>query len=142
MTCEDFVNAVERLMDERRYTGIEGLSSDMKSHINQCTDCKEYFRETEIVHESLTRIHQETIPAELYWRLVHLANERERKSSKEFTVMALIGAVKIIVPVLALWIVGLFASPAARITIEIGIYIFGLALAFEKLGRRLITDRV
>lgn len=142
MTCEDFIEAVEKMMDERRLTGMARLSSEMRLHIEQCEKCKSHFEEMAFIEESLNSVPKENVPPELYWKLMRIAKDQQEKSYFELAKPVFVNAMKIVIPVLAIWIISLFLPAPVRITTGILIYISGLVIVFEKLGRRLITDRV
>lgn len=142
MNCEEFRDTFDKMSDTGELLNKTNLPSAMVSHLEKCADCIEYFETMDMVQRALTNMQHEKIPNELYWRLIKLGEEHGTANWIAFIKPVALHALKILLPIVPLWIIAPFLPEPARFIIEMLTLIFGLALMFKKLGRRLITDRV
>lgn len=142
MNCEQFRDAFDKITDTRKLINKIDLSPVMMSHLEKCGACSEYFETMNMVQQALASIQREKIPTDLYWRLIKLGEKHDRKNWVAFLKPVALNVLKILSPVLPIWIISLFLSDPTRTIIEMLILIFGLALMFEKTGRSLITNRI
>ncbi len=142
MSCENFRHVLDEMIDTRKAIGKVDLPPEMITHLEKCTACEEYFETMISVQRMLAEMQRETIPADLYRRLIKLAQEQRTINRHAFRKPVAIYVLKIVLPVLLLWIVALFEPDSARFIIETLTLVFGLTMMFEKTGRRLLTGKV
>ncbi len=142
MTCEVFRDSLDRMADSRKSINKDDLSPEMRSHLLGCTSCTEYLESITIVEQILASTSSDRIPGELHDKLINLADERRLKTELTSIKPLILYILKILLPALSIWTIALFIPYPARILVEIALMILGLILAFEKLGRRLVTYRV
>lgn len=82
------------------------------------------------------------IPAGLYDRLVRLEDEVRISRKPAFNMPLIVYIAKAILPATFIWIIGMFMPATVSTLIEILLMVFAMVLAFEKIGRRLVTERV
>ncbi len=142
MNCDDFRKSLDEMADNKELTGRPELPPEMVSHLDNCAECGKLLADAVIVQEYLTNMKRDSIPGDLYWSLIQTSKRRDLYQMNVFIKGIAISTIKILAPVLVLWITTLFWLPTARLFADMAIYVFGLTLLFEKLGRRLITDHV
>jgi hypothetical protein len=142
MNCEDFRNSFDELSDSRRWMEKSNLSPDMTAHLEICADCTEYFETMNTVQRTLMNMQREKILPDLYWQLIKLGEKRSTTNWVISMKPVVLRVLKILVPVLPLWIIALFVPEPVRAIIEMLTLVSGLALMFEKIGTAIITDRV
>ncbi len=142
MTCEVFRDSLDRMADSRKSINKDDLSPEMRSHLLGCTSCTEYLESITIVEQILASTSSDRIPGELHDKLINLADERRLKTELTSIKPLILYILKILLPALSIWTIALFIPYPARILVEIALMILGLILAFEKLGRMLVTYRV
>lgn len=142
MTCETFRNEIDSKADLRRALDREGLSPESRSHLDFCAACARYFESAGRTEEVLKDAQHIEVPSELYDKLMRLADEGRANNAPAFSRPMIVYILKIVLPATLVWIIGLFMPAPTSILVEILLMIFGMVLAFEKIGRRLVTDRV
>lgn len=142
MTCEAFRNSIDRMADSKQTINRDDLSPEMRSHLKGCTTCTEYIEDIITVERILSGTSSNKIPRELYDKLINFGNERRVKVGLKSNKPLILYILKILLPGLSVWIISLFIPYTAQIVVEIVLMTFALVLVFEKIGRRLITDRI
>jgi uncharacterized membrane protein len=142
MNCENLRNDIDNAADSRKPLDREGLSPEMRSHLEKCPACARYFESALSAGHAMINSQHVEIPAELYDRLVRLENRDRATDAPAFGRFPIAYILKIILPATLVWIIGMFMPAPTSILVEILLMIFAMVLAFEKIGRRLVTDRV
>lgn len=142
MNCEEFRSALDVMFDKAGRGNIGDLPEDMRSHLEKCPFCSEYFETALIVQQTLTDAPVEKIPAELYWRLIKIGKEQSSADRDSFVKQITLYILKILLPVLSLWIIALFISDSTLMVTEVLTVIYALVLMFEKTAKRLIIGRM
>ncbi|MCL5268308.1 MAG: hypothetical protein M1469_09430 [Bacteroidetes bacterium] len=142
MTCEDFRNEIDNKADSRQAISPEDLPPQTRSHLDGCASCAQYLESVSTVDQILRNTQSVEIPSELYDTLLTIGYEQRPNSALASIRPMVIYILRILLPALALWIVALFMPAVTRVVVEMILMVFAMTLVFEKLGRRLVTDRV
>ncbi len=142
MNCEDFMSAVDARLGREGIPARENLPGEMVRHLEACKECAEYFEEIGAIHRLLMKMEREEIPGGLRESLMQLAKSGDGESLTARMKEIAPRVVKLSVPALLIWIVAGFLTPGSLPVVETLLLLLGLVRMIEKLGRRMITDRV
>lgn len=142
MNCETFRTEIDRRADLGEILSREQLSSDLRSHLDECGECADYLESIGRVEHALRNPEINEMPPDLYAGLLNLEKGRFTKNTSTEMRSAFIHILKIIIPATCVWALAQLLPQPASLLIEISMVIFATALAFEKIGRRLIADGI
>ncbi|MCL4510979.1 MAG: hypothetical protein M1470_07915 [Bacteroidetes bacterium] len=142
MTCEVFRDSLDKMADSRQSINKDDLSSEMRSHLLSCASCTAHLESVSYVEDILINMQSDNIPSELYENLVGFGKEYRVKAGLVSSKLLVFYILKVLLPALSIWTIALFIPYTARTMVEIVLTIFAMVLVFEKIGRRLVTDRV
>ncbi len=140
MTCDGFVERLDGMVDERKGISESDLPAEMRDHLEGCTNCSAYRETIEIASKILNEIKHEDIPAALRERL--LSTYMSRPLPHRPTHLPAGFPLRMILPMVVVFALSLLMPERGRAFVEIAITVYSLAVVFEKIGRRLVTDRV
>ncbi len=142
MNCEEFKKAMDDKLDARQPIVKDGLPADLRVHAHGCLSCTLYLESLSEVDEILRNAHGTGIPHELHEELMKIGSA-DRTSPRIASLKPLvIYVLKFLLPAILVWTGALFLPPLARVLVEMTLMTFAMVLVFEKLGRRIVTDRV
>ncbi len=142
MNCELTRIEIDIKADMRKVFDVESLSREARSHLAECSACTRYFESARAAGDAIMNEQLVAMPAGLHDRLVHLEDKDRAESVAMFNWQLISYVLKIVIPVTLIWAIGRIMPPPAFILVEISLIIFAMILVFEKIGRRLVTDRV
>lgn len=142
MNCEEFKRAINGYADARRPVTKDGLPADTRAHAHNCLTCTLYLESVSEIDGTLRRVRRVEVPPHLYDRLMEIGY-RDRTSPLRSTVKQLgIYVLKFLLPAVIVWTGAQFFPPFARVAVEITLMTFAMTAMIEKMGRRIVTDRV
>lgn len=142
MNCEEFKRAINDHIDARQAIAKDGLPADIRSHAHGCLSCTLYLESVSKVDEVLRNARSAGIPAELYDKLMDIGSAHRTGSALASLEPLVIYVLRILLPAVVVWTGALFLPAFPHVIVEITLMIFAMVLVFEKLGRRILTDRV
>lgn len=143
MNCEEFRKAIDDDLDARRTITMDGLVGEIRSHAHGCLSCTLYLKSVSEVDKIFGSARPVEVPEALYDRLLAIGYE-ERISPMRASVKSLATYIlRLLVPAIIVWTGAVvFFPPFTRVLVELTLMIFATTLMIEKIGRRILTDRV
>ncbi len=142
MKCEEFKRIIDDYVDARRQITRDGLPAEMRSHAHGCLSCTLYLESMSEVDGMLRRARRVEVPPELHDRLLYIGREDRVNPMRTSVKLLFIYVLRFLFPAIIVWTGALFFPPFARVVVEMTLMIFAMTLMIEKLGRRIVTDRV
>ncbi len=142
MNCEEFMDLLDRKMDGGDTPAKENLPENMVRHMEECGKCAGYYEEMGAVHRLLMKMDRESVSDELRESLIGMARSTGRESAKGMIPAIVPKVLKLSVPAVFVWLAVMFIAPNLVPLVETLLLLVGLTPMFERIGRRMITDRV
>ena len=142
MNCEDFRNRSDNMAESRKLVTPGNLPPDMQSHIAKCAACARYLYYASAGENAMLNARRVEISHDLYERLIHLEAEPRGTMLPSLNAPLLVYILQIVIPAMIIWTAGKFMPAPASVLIEFLLIVCVMVLAFEKIARRLVTDRV
>ncbi len=142
MNCEDFRNRSDNIAESRKPIAPGNLPPDMRSHVEKCAACALYLDYACAGADAMSKARHIEISHQLYERLIQLEAKPRGTVRPTFNTSFPIYILQIVIPATIIWTVGKFMPAPASVLVEFLLIVCVMVLAFEKIARRLVTDRV
>lgn len=142
MKCPDFMEWVDAKADRGEIPAKSRLPEEISEHIEGCESCAEYYADMVTIHGLLLKMERAKESPELRESLLSLVDSNRRESPAKLAAAIAPMVMKISVPAILVWLAATFLAPGLVPIVETLLLLVVLVPMFEKIGRRMITDRV